>query len=144
MKWLRSWIESLRQSKESLPPHLERGRIGELAAAEYLQSRGLKLLVRNFVSKRGEIDLVMKDDDCLVFTEVKTRSSEKWTRPAAAVNQKKRRHLSMTALDYLKSIKNPKVKVRFDIVEVLLKQETVREIRHLPNTFEMEEPFRYG
>ena len=103
----------------------------------------MKVLVRNFVSKRGEIDLVLKDHECLIFAEVKARSSEKWNRPAAAVNQKKRRHLSMAALDYLKSIRNPEVKVRFDIVEVLLNQDEVREIRHLPNSFEMETPFRY-
>ena len=76
--------------------------------------------------------------------EVKTRSSEEWSRPAAAVDARKRRLLSQTALDYLKLLKNPEVKFRFDIVEVLLADGAVREIRHLPNTFSLSKPYRYG
>ena len=79
-----------------------------------------------------------------MFTEVKTRSSEEWTRPAAAVDARKRRLLSQTALDYLRLLKNPPVKFRFDIVEVLLREGEVREIRHLPNTFPLSKPYRYG
>ena len=75
---------------------------------------------------------------------MKTRSSEEWGRPAAAVNVERRRRLSQCALDYLRRLKNPAVKIRFDIVEVLLADGAVREIRHLPNTFAMSRPFRYG
>ncbi len=117
---------------------------GELAAKKHLRGLGLKFLTANFRSRRGEIDLVFRDAECLIFVEVKTRSSENWTRPAAAVNARKRRLLSQTALDYLKLLKNPEVKIRFDIVEVLLESGLVHEIRHLPNTFEMSKPYRYG
>jgi putative endonuclease len=109
-----------------------------------LRQPGLKFIAANFRSARGEIDLIFRDDDCLAFVEVKTRSSEEWTRPASAVNARKRRLLSQTALDYLKLLKNPEVKVRFDIVEVLLADGAVREIRHLPNTFPMATPYRHG
>ena len=109
-----------------------------------LRALGLKFLAANFRSPRGEIDLVFRDQDDLVFVEVKTRSSEAWTRPAAAVNAKKRRLLSQTALDYLKLIHRPQVRIRFDIVEVLLDQGEVREVRHLPNTFALSPPYRYG
>ena len=126
------------------PEHLRRGKLGERAAKQYLQAQGLKFLTANFRSKRGEIDLIFRDADCLVFTEVKTRSSEDWTRPAAAVDARKRRLLSQTALDYLRLLKNPPVKFRFDIVEVLLREGEVREIRHLPNTFPLSQPYRYG
>jgi putative endonuclease len=126
------------------PEHLRRGELGERAARKYLQRHGLKFLTANFRSSRGEIDLVFRDDDCLVFIEVKTRSSEEWTRPAAAVNARKRRLLSQTALDYLRRLKNPPVKIRFDIVEVLLQDGAVHEVRHLPNTFAMSRPLRYG
>ena len=88
--------------------------------------------------------LVFRERDCLVFVEVKTRSSEDWTRPAAAVNARKKKLLSGCALDYLQLLKNPEVKMRFDIVEVLLKDGTVDEIRHLPNTFVLSKPYRYG
>jgi putative endonuclease len=126
------------------PEHLRRGKLGERAAKKHLQQAGLKFLTANFRSKRGEVDLIFRDDDCLVFVEVKARSSEDWTRPAAAVDRRKRRLLSQTALDYLRLLKNPPVKIRFDIVEVLLAGGEVREIRHLPDSFPMEKPYRYG
>lgn len=126
------------------PEHLRRGELGERAAKKHLRRLGLKFLTANFRSARGEIDLVFRDADCLVFVEVKTRSSEDWVRPAAAVNARKRRLLSQTALDYLKLLKNPPVKIRFDIVEVLWQEGKVREVRHLPNTFAMSMPYRYG
>jgi putative endonuclease len=126
------------------PEHLRRGELGERAAKKFLQKQRLKFLTANFRSERGEIDLIFRDEDCLAFVEVKTRSSEEWSRPAAAVNAERRRRLSQCALDYLKRLKNPPVKIRFDIVEVLLVDGAVREIRHLPNTFAMAKPFRYG
>jgi putative endonuclease len=139
----------LRQIKSALmekqkPLHLQRGELGERAAKKYLERAGLKFLTANFRSRRGEIDLVFRDDDCLVFVEVKSRSSEDWTRPAAAVNAHKRRLLSQTAMDYLRLLKSPHVKIRFDIVEVLLTDGAVREIRHLPNTFNLSPPYRLG
>ena len=60
------------------------------------------------------------------------------------MDARKRRLLSQTALDYLRRLKNPAVKIRFDIVEVLLADGDVREVRHLPNTFAMARPYRYG
>ncbi len=126
------------------PRHLRHGRLGERAAKKHLRRLGLKFLTANFRSPRGEIDLIFRDADCLVFVEVKTRSSEDWTRPAAAVDARKRRLLSQTALDYLKLLKNPEVKFRFDIVEVLLRDGAVGEIRHLPNAFGLTAPYRYG
>jgi len=127
-----------------IPEHLRRGKLGEHEARRYLRQAGLKFLTANFRSKRGEIDLIFRDYDCLVFVEVKTRSSEDWTRPAAAVDSRRRKRLSRTALDYLKRLKRPPVKIRFDIVEVLLADGSVREIRHLPNTFPLSPPLRYG
>lgn len=126
------------------PRHLRHGKLGERAAEKHLRRLGLKFLTRNFRSARGEIDLVFRDRDCLVFVEVKTRSSESWTRPAAAVNARKRRLLSQAGLDYLKLLRNPPVKFRFDIVEVLLAGGAVHEVRHLPNTFPLSKPYRYG
>ena len=127
-----------------LPPHLRHGQLGERAARRHLQSLGLKFLAANFRTERGEIDLIFRDRDCLVFIEVKTRSSEDWSRPAAAVNSERRRRLSRAGLDYLRLLRNPPVKIRFDIVEVLLELGKIRELRHLPNTFAMERPYRYG
>ena len=127
-----------------MPIHLRHGQLGERAAKRHLKRQGLKFLTANFRSERGEMDLIFRDHDCLVFIEVKTRSSEDWVRPAAAVNAERRRRLTRTALDYLRLLRNPPVKIRFDIMEVLLEGGLVREVRHLPNTFPMERPYRYG
>jgi putative endonuclease len=142
MNWF-AWIKN-RLNGNRLPRHLVHGRLGERAARKHLRRLGLKFLAANFRSPRGEIDLVFREADCLVFVEVKTRSSEDWTRPAAAVNAERRRRLTRAALDYLRLVNHPPIKVRFDIVEVLLADGEVSELRHLPNTFAMERPYRYG
>jgi putative endonuclease len=139
MSWWRRWLGS-----RQLPEHLRRGRLGEAAARRHLRKAGLRFLAANFRADRGEIDLIFRDGDCLAFIEVKTRSSEEWTRPAAAVDAAKRRLLSETGLAYLRKLKNPRVKFRFDVVEVLLQDGDVREVRHLPNAFPLAEPLRYG
>src|SRR3954454_23531501 len=117
MAMIAAILEKLRASS---PLHLRLGALGERAAKRHLKKAGLKFLTANFKSKRGEIDLVFRDGDCLVFVEVKTRSSEDWTRPAAAVDFDKQRKLSLCGLDYLRLLRNPQIKFRFDIVEVLL------------------------
>ncbi len=141
-----NWLERIKSkfAGKAKPEHLRRGELGERAAKRHLQKLGLKFLTANFRSARGEIDLIFRDGDCLAFVEVKARSSEDWTRPAAAVDARKRRLLSQTALDYLRLLKNPPVNIRFDIVEVLLADGAVREIRHLPNSFALAKPYRYG
>jgi len=126
------------------PLHLCYGQLGERAAKKQLKRQGLKFLTANFRSPRGEIDLVFREGDCLVFVEVKTRSSEEWERPAAAVDEERRKRLTQAGLDYLRLLRNPMVKVRFDIVEVLLGAGAVMEVRHLPNSFQMTKPHRYG
>ena len=136
---IRSWWHCTEK-----PQHLRHGELGERAARKELKRRGLKFLTANFRSPRGEIDLVFRDGDCLVFVEVKTRSSEEWSRPAAAVDKERRGRLTRAGLDYLRRLRNPPVKVRFDIVEVLLTDGKVREVRHLENAFAMERPYRYG
>lgn len=133
-----------RLGKAAEPEHLRRGRIGEAAAKRLLQSAGMKFLTANFRSNRGEIDLVFRDGECLVFVEVKTRTAGGWVRPAGAVNARKRRLLSLAALDYLKLLEDRRVSIRFDIVEVLLKDGAVIETRHLPNAFALSKPFRHG
>lgn len=139
MHRLKSWL-----SRKPLPPHLVAGMRGEQAARKFLRRQGLKYLTANFRTERGEIDLVMRDGDCLVFVEVKTRSSELWGRPADAVDAERRERLTRAGLDYLRLLRNPRVKVRFDVVEVLMVDSRVNEVRHLPNAFPMHRGYRYG
>ena len=117
------------------PEHLRRGRMGERAARRYLRKAGLKFLYANFRGEQGEIDLIFRDKEILVFVEVKTRSSETWRRPAAAVNRDKQRRIVATARDYLRLLERSDIPVRYDIVEVLLEEGRVNEIRHQPNAF---------
>src|SRR5262249_40153881 len=106
---IKSWL-----APGQKPLHLRYGQLGERAAKKHLQSHGLKFLTANFRSPRGEVDLIFRGEGCLIFVEVKTRSSEEWNRPAAAVNAERRGRLSRAALDYLQLLKNPRVKIRFD------------------------------
>lgn len=137
------WVKAL-FGRRDLPAHLQVGALGERAAKKHLQKSGLKFLTANYRTPRGEIDLIFRDQDCLVFVEVKARSSEEWGRPADAVDRERRTRLTRAGLDYLRKLRKPKVKVRYDIVEVLLEDGRVGEIRHLVNSFPMERPYRYG
>jgi putative endonuclease len=146
--WLVNLIAKLkaRFAGKVEPEHLRRGKMGERAAKKHLQKSGLKYLAANFRSPRGqgEIDLIFREDDCLVFVEVKARQAGGWTRPASNVNARKRLLLTKCAFDYLRLLNTPPIKIRFDIVEVLLVGGSVAEVRHLPNTFSMSAPYRYG
>lgn len=120
------------------------GAYGEQVAARHLTEAGLVLLDRNWRCAEGEIDLVLRDGDCLVFAEVKTRSVNARVRPAASVDRRKRRRLSRTALEYLRRLPDPRVRIRFDVVEVLHENGRVVEVRHLPCTFALTPPYRHG
>jgi len=71
------------------------------------------------VGRRDEIDLILRQKDVLVFTEVKTRKHEAYGRPAAAVDRKKRAALSRAAVRYVKRLRKPPRYIRFDVVEVI-------------------------
>ena len=132
-----------RSGGDSTPVHLERGRRGETAARAHLSAAGLKFLAANYRTPRGEIDLVFRDGPCLVFIEVKTRTAAPGRRPARAVDARRRKRLSCAALDYLAAVGSPAVPFRFDIVEVILVNDGIQEIRHLPNVFTLEGGLRY-
>lgn len=92
---------------------------GEELAARMLTGKGYKILgTRVRLDARDEIDIVARDDEALVFVEVKTRKAEHYGRPAEAVDRAKRHALSRAAARYLKRIKFPPVNFRFDVVEV--------------------------
>jgi putative endonuclease len=121
---------------DSRPVHLARGSLGEKAARDFLQDAGLKFLTANFSCKEGEIDLIFRDGESLVFVEVKTRTAGGRTRPSRAVDDRKRRALIRTANYYLRMLKgSPPAPHRFDVVEVLLIDGKVSEVRHNQNSF---------
>ena len=77
------------------------GKIGEDIAIKYLQSKGYKIIERNFQCKQGEIDIVALDKQEIVIIEVKTRKCLEYGKPAEAVDENKRKHIYNAAEYYL-------------------------------------------
>jgi putative endonuclease len=103
------------------PPHLRLGRLGERLAARHLRRCGFKVLYRNFRPPNGgEIDLVCREKNTLVFIEVKTRAPGGLGRPADAVDPAKQEAVTRGAQAWLRLLGHPDIPVRIDIVEVIL------------------------
>jgi len=116
------WRSRFSRSRDSSrSPHLRRGALGEKMARKFLRRKGYKILYCNFRGHSGgEIDIVARDDDTLVFVEVKTRGGEMFGRPVAAVDQKKRRRIARGGLAWLRMLDNPEILFRFDVVEMVV------------------------
>jgi len=97
------------------PAH--RGRQGEAAAAGYLEALGFRIVGRNVRFPGGEIDLVCKDGQTLVFVEVKARTSSAFGSALTAVDARKRRKIRDMAADYAQ-IHAPAASIRFDVVTI--------------------------
>jgi len=124
--------------------HLQLGARGEKLAARHLRRQGFKVLYRNFRGRQGgEIDLVCRDGDTLVFVEVKTRTREDFGRPLEAVGAKKQRRISLGALAWLRLLGNPDILFRFDIVEVTVAADSPPKIELIRNAFQLSEPYLY-
>jgi putative endonuclease len=96
------------------------GRKGENLAASYLREQGWEILERNYRTKLGEIDLVCRDRDSIVFVEVKTRASADFARPDESVTQRKQAKLRRLVEDYLVKHNLESSEVRFDVLGVTL------------------------
>lgn len=121
------------------------GKSGERLAGSFLaRKEGMKLLYRNFrAPKGGEIDLICREGDTLVFVEVKTRTCLRYGRPAEAVNKKKQMLIVRGALEWLRLLDHPDVLFRFDIVEILLTDGKPPEINLIRNAFNLPEHLIY-
>jgi putative endonuclease len=119
------------------------GSIGEDYAAKWLRRQGFKVLLRQYKCRYGEIDIVARDGDVLVFVEVKTRSSAEFGDPSEAVDENKQLHISRVALHYLRALRNPSIPCRFDIVEVILEPDGPFQCRHTPDAFPLSDPYIY-
>ena len=96
----------------------EIGKTAELTAAKYLKKLGFKILETNYRGHFGEIDIIAKDGKCLVFVEVKYRSTHEHGRPEEFVNTKKQLKIVKTALEYLKSEYLVGAEIRFDVLAI--------------------------
>ncbi len=119
------------------------GEYGEKVVASWLRARGHRILRQNFRRRGGgEIDIVSRQDDELVFTEVKTRQTREGGAPARAVDKQKRDQIRSAArvwLNLLDGRDDGEVPHRFDIVEVILKEGSPPQLRELDDIFRWRE-----
>lgn len=94
------------------------GQDAERVAAAYLARRGYDILTASYRTRRGEIDLICTDGDCLVFVEVKAASSPS-ARPFERVNIRKQRKMAKAAAAYLADYTPPAGGVRFDVMSLI-------------------------
>lgn len=100
--------------------NVDKGKWGEELAASYMRDKGYQIIFRNFYSKYGELDIVAKKNQLLVFVEVKTRTQDYFGTPAEAVDQRKRRHMSYAANFFIQRFGFQHVDMRFDVIEIHL------------------------
>ncbi len=114
---------SKKKKPEAVAPKRAVGNTAEGWVCDYLKNQGFRIVERNFYTAHGEIDIIAEDAKYIVFTEVKARSAsaitEKYGRPARAVNMQKRKHILYSARIYLR--RHPTIKCpRLDIAEVYI------------------------
>ena len=128
----------------SPPRHLRLGTRGEKLACQFLKRSGYKILYRNFRGRTGgEIDVVCREGDTLVFVEVKTRTREDFGRPFEAIDRDKRKRISKGGLAWLRLLDDPDILFRFDVVEVIIAQEAPPRLELIRNAFALSEPYIY-
>lgn len=112
-----------------------KGQEYEDLAVQYLQKQGLTILERNYQCRQGEIDIIAKNSEFVIFIEVKYRKNNRYGEPFAFVDTKKQRRLITTALHYNqhKGL-NEKYPMRFDVVSIQA-QNTQFDIQWLKNAF---------
>jgi putative endonuclease len=110
------------------------GQRGERVAARYLRRHGMRVLYRGYRTRLGEIDLIVRDRDTLVFVEVKSRRRGV---PAEAVSPEKQRRLTLAALHFLRKYNLLEQRSRFDVVAIVWADDRRRpDIEHIKNAFE--------
>lgn len=121
----------------SRPSTRERGQVAESLAAEFLRKKGYRIVERNFECRFGEIDIIARDGDDLVFVEVRSRKSAQCLDPIYSVNKRKQQRIIKTAQVYLskRSSKAP-TPSRFDVVIVTLGPEPSTVL--IPDAFQTE------
>lgn len=110
-----------------------KGKTGEDIAVSYLKKNGYRILDRNFKTEIGEIDVVVTDNEALIFVEVKARTTDNYGLPSEAVDYHKRVKINQVASQYIKKYRMENVNVRFDVVEVYFVE---KRVNHIINAFD--------
>ncbi len=114
--------------------HNQVGQRGETIALHYLMEAGHQILETNWRFSRAEVDIISKDGDVLVFTEVKTRSADLYGHPEASINHKKERLLADAAAMYMEQIGHD-WEIRFDVIGIVLKNQHAYTLEHFQDAF---------
>jgi len=115
----------------------ELGRRGEQLAVDHLLGRGMTVVERNWRCRLGEIDIVARDGNTLVFCEVKTRAyDDQGVSPEDQVNNTKQHQITKAAKYYLGRYGTVQPAARFDVVAVVWPNNRDPLIRHTPHAFE--------
>lgn len=125
-------------SKKSEPKNMHNktiGMRGEDAATKFLENKGYSILDKNWKCKMGEIDIVAKDEETIVFVEVKTRTNVENGLPEDAVGPKKRKKYETLAAMYLQDHDYIDMSVRFDVIGIMVLKKDRCFIRHHINAF---------
>ena len=109
------------------------GTLGENQAAQWLEARGCRIIMRNYRTRFGEIDLVVQEGRHLIFVEVKSRGMGSIARPKEAITAAKKARLQATAESYLQEHPT-QLQPRFDVIEVFFRPSGNQLIR-LENVF---------
>ena len=112
------------------------GKKGEDIAVAYLKGKGYRIVERNYKCRLGEIDIVAKDGDAIVFVEVKSRKSEEFGDPQLAVGLEKQKKISKISLTYLKEKHLYPCNARFDVVAIKMLPDG-STIELIQNAFEL-------
>ena len=116
--------------------NIEFGRLGEEIACKEIKKKGYDIIERNYRSRLGEIDIIAKDGDVLVFIEIKTRRSS-IDYAKEAVDRRKKKKLLKLALAYMKTKRYDNIKARFDVIAISIK-DNKPQIELIKNAFEFE------
>lgn len=115
--------------------HNDFGNLAEQLAADFLEKKGYKILVKNFRYQKAEIDIIASFENLIIIVEVKARGSDIFMEPQEAVTKKKIKSLVMAA-DFFMKDRNLDQEVRFDIIAVLTDERKKLQITHLEDAFQ--------
>lgn len=124
----------MRESTSGNRQSAAHGAAAERLACRFLQRRGMALQARNFRTRYGEIDLVMRDSQCTVFVEVRQRRNRYYGGAAASVTPAKQRRLARAAAAYLQHYAKETAS-RFDVVEIYCSGGEIHEINWIRSAF---------
>jgi putative endonuclease len=127
----------MRKFKVLKAKHLKLGKKGENIACRLLKNKNYDILLRNFKSSKGEVDIIARDGSILCFVEVKTRrhSKKRNANDLPWVSYKQAERIKKAAKDYMYKIETPKIRYRFDLIEITMGTYFIKNISHWQNNF---------